>query len=382
MSAHRDPDVVADYAKNAKMRGLRVIIAGAGLSAALPGVVAAHTQLPVIGVPLTSSKSVAGGLDALLSIAQMPPGVPGRVRRRRQRQERRRAGRAHPRRLGGNGHRARAPRRAARTRSGHRRPRADSTQMRPPWRSTIFLQIASPMPVPSTSSWRCRRWSRTKMRSWWRGWMPGPSSETETSQSSPRRNASACTRGAVAAVVLDRVAEQVLQHLDHLAAVGHHDRERAARSPRRRRRRSRRRGCARRRSTRRSRSVGSARRSPRPVREYSSSSAISESMRLAPATARSMNSRPSSSSRSRWRRDEQAEEAGDRAQRLAQVVRGDVGEPLELGVGAGEVGLALAQALRHPLRERDRAALRAQRGAQQPRGEQGEHEADHQRQAS
>ena len=76
MSAHRDPEVVADYAKNAKMRGLRVIIAGAGLSAALPGVVAAHTELPVIGVPLTSSKSIAGGLDALLSIAQMPPGVP------------------------------------------------------------------------------------------------------------------------------------------------------------------------------------------------------------------------------------------------------------------------------------------------------------------
>jgi 5-(carboxyamino)imidazole ribonucleotide mutase len=76
MSAHRDPDVVAEYAKNARMRGLRVIIAGAGLSAALPGVVAAHTDLPVIGVPLTSSKSVAGGLDALLSIAQMPPGVP------------------------------------------------------------------------------------------------------------------------------------------------------------------------------------------------------------------------------------------------------------------------------------------------------------------
>jgi len=76
MSAHRDPDVVTDYAKNAKMRGLRVIIAGAGLSAALPGVIAAHTQLPVIGVPLTSARSVAGGLDALLSIAQMPPGVP------------------------------------------------------------------------------------------------------------------------------------------------------------------------------------------------------------------------------------------------------------------------------------------------------------------
>jgi 5-(carboxyamino)imidazole ribonucleotide mutase len=76
MSAHRDPDVVAQYAKNAKLRGLRVIIAGAGLSAALPGVVAAHTALPVIGVPLTSSKSVAGGLDSLLSIAQMPPGVP------------------------------------------------------------------------------------------------------------------------------------------------------------------------------------------------------------------------------------------------------------------------------------------------------------------
>jgi 5-(carboxyamino)imidazole ribonucleotide mutase len=76
MSAHREPDTVAEYAKNAELRGLKVIIAGAGLSAALPGVVAAHTALPVIGVPLTSSKSVAGGLDALLSIAQMPPGVP------------------------------------------------------------------------------------------------------------------------------------------------------------------------------------------------------------------------------------------------------------------------------------------------------------------
>ncbi|TMM11492.1 MAG: 5-(carboxyamino)imidazole ribonucleotide mutase [Actinobacteria bacterium] len=76
MSAHRDPETVTDYAKNAKMRGLRVIIAGAGLSAALPGIVAAHTDLPVIGVPLTTSTSVAGGLDALLAIAQMPPGVP------------------------------------------------------------------------------------------------------------------------------------------------------------------------------------------------------------------------------------------------------------------------------------------------------------------
>jgi 5-(carboxyamino)imidazole ribonucleotide mutase len=76
MSAHREPDKVADYARNARMRGIRVIIAGAGLSAALPGVCAAHTELPVIGVPLTSRTSVAGGLDALLSIAQMPPGVP------------------------------------------------------------------------------------------------------------------------------------------------------------------------------------------------------------------------------------------------------------------------------------------------------------------
>ena len=76
MSAHREPDTVAAYARNAKLRGLRVIIAGAGLSAALPGVVAAHTELPVIGVPLTTRTSVAGGLDALLSISQMPPGVP------------------------------------------------------------------------------------------------------------------------------------------------------------------------------------------------------------------------------------------------------------------------------------------------------------------
>ena len=76
MSAHREPDVVAEYCQNARMRGLRVIIAGAGLSAALPGVAAAHTDLPVIGVPLSSRLSAMGGLDAILSILQMPPGVP------------------------------------------------------------------------------------------------------------------------------------------------------------------------------------------------------------------------------------------------------------------------------------------------------------------
>ena len=76
LSAHRDPRGVADYASQAQVRGVRVIIAGAGMAAALPGVVAAYSDLPVIGVPLRSSKSVADGLDALLSIAQMPPGVP------------------------------------------------------------------------------------------------------------------------------------------------------------------------------------------------------------------------------------------------------------------------------------------------------------------
>lgn len=76
MSAHREPEAVADYCRNARMRGLRVLIAGAGLSAALPGVAAAHTDLPVIGVPLTSRLSALGGLDALLSVTQMPPGVP------------------------------------------------------------------------------------------------------------------------------------------------------------------------------------------------------------------------------------------------------------------------------------------------------------------
>jgi 5-(carboxyamino)imidazole ribonucleotide mutase len=75
-SAHRTPDAVAEYAKSAAGRGLRVLICGAGLAAALPGVVAAHTELPVIGVPLRSSMSVLDGRDALLAIAQMPPGVP------------------------------------------------------------------------------------------------------------------------------------------------------------------------------------------------------------------------------------------------------------------------------------------------------------------
>ena len=75
-SAHRTPDAVAEYAQGAAGRGLKVLICGAGLAAALPGVVAAHTDLPVIGVPLRSSMSVLDGLDALLSIVQMPPGVP------------------------------------------------------------------------------------------------------------------------------------------------------------------------------------------------------------------------------------------------------------------------------------------------------------------
>src|ERR1700761_6144484 len=74
MSAHRDPELVREYCQGARMRGLKVIIAGAGMSAALPGVAAAHTDLPVIGVPILG-KSL-GGLDALLSAVQMPPGIP------------------------------------------------------------------------------------------------------------------------------------------------------------------------------------------------------------------------------------------------------------------------------------------------------------------
>lgn len=73
-SAHRDPVRTAEIASGARDAGFSVVICGAGLSAALPGVAAAHTSLPVIGVPI--SAGTLGGLDALLSIAQMPPGVP------------------------------------------------------------------------------------------------------------------------------------------------------------------------------------------------------------------------------------------------------------------------------------------------------------------
>ncbi|MEG1501870.1 MAG: 5-(carboxyamino)imidazole ribonucleotide mutase [Synergistaceae bacterium] len=73
-SAHRTPSDVEHYSRNAKNRGIKVIIAVAGLSAALPGVVAASTTLPVIGVPVKGG--ALDGLDALLSVAQMPPGVP------------------------------------------------------------------------------------------------------------------------------------------------------------------------------------------------------------------------------------------------------------------------------------------------------------------
>jgi 5-(carboxyamino)imidazole ribonucleotide mutase len=75
-SAHRSPDAVAEYARGAAGRGIKVLICGAGMAAALPGMVAAYTELPVIGVPLRSEKSAMDGMDALLAIAQMPPGVP------------------------------------------------------------------------------------------------------------------------------------------------------------------------------------------------------------------------------------------------------------------------------------------------------------------
>lgn len=74
LSAHRDPEGVREYAMSAESRGLKVIIAGAGKAAALPGVVASMTDLPVIGVPIKTSD--LGGLDSLLSMVQMPPGVP------------------------------------------------------------------------------------------------------------------------------------------------------------------------------------------------------------------------------------------------------------------------------------------------------------------
>jgi 5-(carboxyamino)imidazole ribonucleotide mutase len=73
LSAHRTPDAVESFAKEAKTRGIKVIIAGAGMAAALPGVIAASTPLPVIGVPI---KGMLDGLDAMLSIIQMPPGIP------------------------------------------------------------------------------------------------------------------------------------------------------------------------------------------------------------------------------------------------------------------------------------------------------------------
>lgn len=73
LSAHRTPDAVEAFAKGAKARGIRVIIAAAGMAAALPGVIAASTTLPVIGVPI---KGMLDGLDAMLSIIQMPPGIP------------------------------------------------------------------------------------------------------------------------------------------------------------------------------------------------------------------------------------------------------------------------------------------------------------------
>jgi 5-(carboxyamino)imidazole ribonucleotide mutase len=74
LSAHRNPRGVAEYSSTAALRGVRVIIAGASKAAALPGVVAAYTELPVIGVPIKTSD--LGGMDSLLSIVQMPPGVP------------------------------------------------------------------------------------------------------------------------------------------------------------------------------------------------------------------------------------------------------------------------------------------------------------------
>ena len=74
LSAHRTPDAMADYARTARDRGLRVIVAGAGGAAHLPGMIAAWTTLPVVGVPVATA--LMSGLDSLLSVVQMPPGVP------------------------------------------------------------------------------------------------------------------------------------------------------------------------------------------------------------------------------------------------------------------------------------------------------------------
>jgi 5-(carboxyamino)imidazole ribonucleotide mutase len=75
ISAHRAPGLLAEYCESARERGIKILICGAGLAAALPGVAAAHTSLPVLGVPLEASQGL-GGMDALMAIVQMPPGIP------------------------------------------------------------------------------------------------------------------------------------------------------------------------------------------------------------------------------------------------------------------------------------------------------------------
>lgn len=76
ISAHRTPEIAADFSRNASLNGIKVIIAAAGMAAHLAGALAAQTTLPVIGIPLNSVSGVGGGIDALLSTVQMPPGVP------------------------------------------------------------------------------------------------------------------------------------------------------------------------------------------------------------------------------------------------------------------------------------------------------------------
>lgn len=75
ISAHRAPHLLAEYCESARDRGIKVLVCGAGLAAALPGVAAAHTSLPVLGVPLEASQGL-GGMDALMAVVQMPPGIP------------------------------------------------------------------------------------------------------------------------------------------------------------------------------------------------------------------------------------------------------------------------------------------------------------------